>query len=485
MPNYKLYSLSQLKVFFKDTAIYGMGAVLPKVINFALIGLITATFGAIQFDGQTQWFIFAGIINVILTLGLETAFFRFFTKETKKEDVVSTSFIMLLLTTFSLALIAMIFTNYIALLLDFQDSDFLKILILVTILDTWVVIPFALLRVTGRPIKFLWVKLLNIFTFALIVILFLYLLPNYGHILIPFKPGFKPDIIHLFYANLAASFITFAVLFGDILKMGWHWNGAIAKKLFQYGWPIMIGGLAYMINENFDKILLSRWVSKNDSGIYAACYKLSVFITLYVTAFRMGAEPFFFSHSESKDATQKYSMIMTWFVLLGCLFIVGIVSFLDLIAPIFLRQAEFLEGLYIVPILLIANLFAGIYNNLAIWYKLTDRTKFGMFISILGAVITIASLIMFIPLLGIVGGAWATLLTYFTMTIISYLLGRRYYPVPYEVNKIFGFIIVASIISFISFNYFRGEYVVSLILVSISILWAYYVQVRTNKTLKF
>ncbi len=485
MPNYKYYSLSQLKVFFKDTAIYGMGAVLPKVINFALIGLITATFGAIQFDGQTQWFIFAGIINVILTLGLETAFFRFFTKHSQKTEVVSTSFIMLLLTTFILALLAIIFSEGMAQLLDFQDINFLKILILVTILDTWVVIPFALLRVTGRPIKFLWVKLLNILTFALIVMFFLWFLPNFGQTLMLFNYGFEPHIIHLFYANLAASFVTFVFLFGDILKMGWHWNGEMARKLFQYGWPIMIGGLAYMINENFDKILLSRWVSKNDSGIYAACYKLSVFITLYVTAFRMGAEPFFFSHSESKDATQKYSMIMTWFVLLGCLFIVGIVSFLDLIAPIFLRQYEFLEGLYIVPILLIANLFAGIYNNLAIWYKLTDRTKFGMFISIVGAVITIVSLILFIPLLGIVGGAWATLLTYFTMTIISYLLGRRYYPVPYELYKIFGFIMVTSTICFVSFNFFRGEYVVSLILVAISIFLAYYFQVRPSKTLKF
>jgi len=477
--------LSQLKSFFKDTVIYGLGSVLPKVINFALIGLITATFGAVQFDGQTQWFIFAGIINVILTLGLETAFFRFFTKEANKGDVVSTSFIILVLTTAVFALISIILPNGIARFLDFQDITFLKILILVTILDTWVVIPFALLRVTGRPFKFMWVKLLNIFVFAFLVILFLWYLPKFGQGLLSYSLKFRPHIIHLFYANLAASLITFLVLFRDVLKIGWHWNGIIASKLFNYGWPIMIGGLAYMINENFDKIFISRMVSKEESGIYAACYKLSVFITLYVTAFRMGAEPFFFNQSESKDATQKYSVIMTWFVLLGCLFIVVIVAFIDLIAPVFLRQEEFLKGLFIVPILLIANLFAGIYNNLAIWYKLTDRTKVGMFISIIGAIITVISLFVFLPIYGIVGGAWATLLTYVVMAIISYLLGKKYYPVPYEVGKIIGFIIFTVSICFLSFNYFRGEYWMSVLLVSIALLSTYFIQIKHNKSFKF
>ncbi len=477
--------MNPLKSFFKDTAIYGLGAVLPKVINFALIGLITATFGSAQFDGQTQWFIFAGILNVVLTLGLETAFFRFFTKESAKEDVVSTSFIMLLVSTSILAVVSIIFPEKIAQLLDFEDLVFLKILILVTILDTWVVIPFALLRVTSQPVKFLVVKLLNIFVFSFLVIGFLWLLPKFGfeYHLVP--KDYKPQIIHLFYATLMASLATFLVLFNDILKMGWRWNPTIAKKLFQYGWPIMVGGLAYMINENFDKILISRSFSKEESGIYAACYKLSVFITLYITAFRMGAEPFFFNQSETKDATQKYSTIMTWFVLLGCLFIIGITSFIDIIASLFLRQPEYLKGLYIVPILLIANLLSGIYNNLSIWYKLTDKTRFGMLISILGALITVVSLFVFLPLFGIIGGAWATLMTYATMTVISYFLGRKYYPVPYEIGKILSFVIFTSIICLLSFNYFRGHYGFSFIMIILSFLMTYFIQFKDNKLLKF
>lgn len=455
---------------------------MPKVINFVLTAVVTTAFTTTQFSGQTQWFIYAGFINVLLTLGLETAFFRFFTQEESKNHVISTSFLMLLGTSLTFLLVSLAGATSISSHLGFENVVFFKILVAVTVLDTWVVIPFALLRVTGRPVRFLSVKLLNISVYALLVILFLIVLPKTEHLPVEKAHSFKPDIIHLFYANLVASFLTFVFLFQEIRNIGWQWSRQIALKLFRYGWPVMVGGLAYMVNENLDKLMIPGFISEEANGIYAACYKLSVFMTLYITAFRMGAEPFFFRHSSSEDAKEKYVHIMSWFVALGCMFIVTIVGFLDVIAPVFLKKPEYLSGLYIVPVLLLANLFAGIYHNLSIWYKLTDRTQMGMFLSIMGAIFTILSLWWLLPLWGLMGGAWATLITYFSMAAVSLALGKKFYPVPYEWFKISGSILIAAAFSYLSFYVFRGQLGMSLLFVLLMGLWTYVSQVKKLRT---
>ena len=454
---------------------------MPKVINFGLTAVVTSVFTTTQFSGQTQWFIYAGFINVLLTLGMETAFFRFFTREESQSQVVSTSFMMLLGTSLVFLLVSLSGSGAISGFLGFDNQVFFKILVTVTVLDTWVVIPFALLRVTGRPVRFMMVKLLNITVYATLVICFLWILPKTGLFWEAQKLGFTPDIIHLFYANLAASLITFIILAPEIMKMGWHWNRTIALKLYRYGWPVMIGGLAYMVNENLDKLWIPDLISEDANGIYSACYKLSVFMTLYITAFRMGAEPFFFRHASSADAKKKYVRIMSWFVAMGCIFIVGIVGFLDIIASVFLQKPEYRTGLFIVPVLLVANLFAGIYNNLSIWYKLTDKTQVGMALSIMGAFFTFISLWWLLPVLGLIGGAWATLITYFSMTVVSWLLGRKFFPVPYEWSKITIFVFLAGVFSFLSFYMFRGQYVYSLLFVAIMFLWTYLSLVKPSQ----
>ncbi|MBK8516531.1 MAG: polysaccharide biosynthesis C-terminal domain-containing protein [Saprospiraceae bacterium] len=213
-------------------------------------------------------------------------------------------------------------------------------------------------------------------------------------------------------------------------------------KLLQYGWPIMIGGIAYTINENMDKLLIENLIGKEENGVYAACYKLSVFMTLYIMAFRLGAEPFFFRHAGNANAKNNYSTIMTWFVIFGCIFSVIITGYLDLFAGIIIKNKMYLEGLFIVPVLLIANLFSGIYNNLSIWYKLTDMTRYGMFISIVGAITTIITLFIFVPVFGIMGGAISTLITYVLMALVSWYLGHKYYPVSYDITKIAVYILL-------------------------------------------
>lgn len=459
--------MSSLKRFFKDTVIYGLASVMPRLINFALMPVVTSVLSPEQFSRQTTWYVYAAFINVILTLGLETAFFRFYNSEEDKSKVISSSFIIILISSCIFLISGLVFSSYFTSILSLGDSLFLKILLGVTFLDTIVVIPFALLRVSGKSIKFFILKMANIlFLFLITAFLLLYVphlisskslwITHFG-----FHEDFKPDIIHLFVANLAASLFTFLCLIPELFNINWQWNKEMIQKLLGYGLPIMIGGFAYIINENADKLMIPTIIDANANGIYAACYKLGVFMTLYITAFRMGAEPFFFNQAKNDDAKEKYSKIMTWFVLFGAIFMLFVVGFMDLLASIFIKQSAYLEGLYIVPIILLANLFSGIYMNLSIWYKLTDRTSYGMYLSIFGALMTIVSLFVFIPTLGIYGAAIATLITYFSMAFISWFLGQKVYPVPYEYTKIGSFITVGMILSLISFYFFRAHFFIN------------------------
>jgi len=460
--------LSSLKSFFKDTIIYGIAAVLPRVISIALVPVFTTVLGRAKFSDQTTWYVYAAFINVLLTFGMETAFFRFYTSEKNKENVLSSSLSLLMFSGVLFAIIGTLLSKYVSAFLGFSDPLFIKILVWTTVLDTLVVIPYALLRVTNRPIKFMFIKVVNVLIWFVLTSFFLLFLPklsiensellsNLG-LSTPYKPG----VFHIVLANLLASFITLLLLLPEILKIRWTLDKVLINKMLRYSLPIMIGGIAYVINENIDKLIIQRLIDKEANGVYSACYKLGVFMTLYITAFRMGAEPFFFNQAASADAKQKYSKIMTWFVIFGCLFMVFVVGFLDIFAGLFIRQKEYLPGLVIVPVILLANLFSGIYNNLAIWYKLTDRTKFGMYISILGAILTVGSLLVFVPFFGIMGGAWATLFTYVTMAAISYYFGSKYYPVAYEIKKVLFYIVVSAGLSYLSFVLFRGNYYVSI-----------------------
>lgn len=459
--------MSTLKSFFKDTVVYGIAAVLPRFINLALVAVFTSVLGKADFSDQTTWYVYAAFINVFLTMGIETAFFRYYATELDKGKVISSSYTILLVTSLLFLIFGWLLAGFATESLGFKDALFVKILVWITVLDTLAVIPFAYLRVTGRPVRFMVIKLTNITVLFVITFFLLLMLPDLVHKYIDIfrifgiKNDYKPGVIHIISANLVSSLITLLFLFPEIIKIKWNIDKKLIKKLLTYGWPIMVGGIAYAINENMDKLLIQHLIDKESNGVYAACYKLGVFMTLYITAFRMGAEPFFFNHAHTDDATKKYSIIMTWFVIFGCFSMLFVTAFIDMLASLFIRNPIYLEGLFIVPVILLANLFSGIYNNLAIWYKLTDRTRFGMYISIFGAFLTIISLLLFVPILGIMGGAVATLFTYCSMVIISWYLGHKYYPVPYELYKIFLLITITIFLSALSFIYFRGNIIIS------------------------
>ena len=472
--------MSTLKRFFKDTIIYGIAAVLPRAINILLVKLHTHALTSDKYAENTLYFVYAAYFNAILTYGMETAFFRFFTKEKEKGKVLSTAFISLLITTLLFLLVMLFFSNNIAIYFGFANPIYLQILILVTAFDVLVVLPYAYLRVTNKPIKFAFYKILNIFIYAFFNLYFLLYIP-YAIKNGAYAPKFitnnfddNPLVLYIFIANLMASFITFIFLSPIVFQFKLTFDKKLLYKMLTYGLPIMISSIAFVTNENLDKLLISKYLGKDQMGIYAACYKLGVFMTLYIMAFRLGAEPFFFNHAKEKNAKETYAKILTWFTIIGAIFMLIIVVFIDDFAKILLGKEEYFEALTIVPVILLANLFLGIYNNLSIWYKLTDKTKFGMYFSIAGAIITIAFNIIFIPKIGFMASAWATLLAYAFMTFISYFYGKKHYTVPYNLKKVAIYLIISTGLSYLSFILFRGNPFISILCVLLFvsfILW--------------
>ncbi|TBN16768.1 lipopolysaccharide biosynthesis protein [Hyunsoonleella pacifica] len=441
--------MSILKKFFKDTVIYGLATVLPRLMNFVLVPLHTDTLGTASYSDNTTFYVYAAFFNVLLTYGMETAFFRFFSKSEDKQKVFSTALISLTVTTAFFIGIVLVFNQQLAQFVNLNQNYF-NLLIGVLVLDTLVVIPFAYLRASSRPIKFTMIKLSNIVIYVLLNFFFLWAIPKFK---IDFQNYDSNDLVkYIFIANLAASIVTFLLLSPYLLKTKLQFSKSIFKQLLNYGLPIMIAGLAYVINENFDKWLLPEVLGKEINGAYSGCYKIAVFMTIFIQAFRLGAEPFFFNHAKEHNAKETYARIMKYFVIFGSAMLVFVTAFLDVFKSLIVRDESYWVAIDIVPIVLIANLCLGIYFNLAIWYKLTDRTRYGMYLSLLGATITITFNVIMIEKIGFIAAAWATLLAYGIMMVVSYFLGQKYYPVPYRLKSILGYLSVAIIFSILALS---------------------------------
>jgi O-antigen/teichoic acid export membrane protein len=440
--------LSVLKTFLKDTVIYGLAIVVPKLINVLLVRLHTDVLPNEGYSENTEFYVVAAFFNVILTYGMETSFFRFFSKNKDKDNVLSTAMITIVASTFIFGILLFLFRIPISETLRI-NSDFYSILIGITLLDTLIVIPFAYLRVTGRPIKFASIKLINILVIVVLNVLFLS--TTYGSDGLKNLFSVDNNVEYIFIANLIASAVVLIFVLPYFFKAKLNFDTNVLKQLLNYGWPIMVAGLAFVINENLDKWLLPAIEGEFINGAYSACYKLAVFMTLFIQAFRMGAEPFFFNHSDKENATQTYATILKYFTIVGALGLMIVVIYIDLLQPFLIKKESYLLALDIVPIVLLANLCLGIYHNLSIWYKLTDRTRFGMYISLIGAAITIGFNMVFIPKIGFMACAYATLIAYAFMMLISYALGRKYYPVPYNVNRIGLYLLISTAFSFITY----------------------------------
>lgn len=442
------------------TAIYGFSTILVRTLNYLLAPLHTRVFtDQGDYGIISEMYAYVTFINVICMFGLETAYFRFASNNSNntldKNKVYGTAQLSLFVSTFIIVALLIFNTGYLADSLGYPGrNNYILFFALIIGFDTLVNVPFAKLRLENKPWRYFSIKLINVCINILLNFFFLWpALKNDYTLFEPLGFTYQPQygILYVFIANLIASCITFLIFIPSFFQV--RFDAAIWKKLMAYGAPLIIIGLAGMINETLDRVLIKYWGSGTAAenlkqvGIYSAVYKLSIFMTLAVQGFRMGAEPFFFSRSADENAPSIYAMVMKYFVVVCCVIFLGVGLFPDLFKIII--GSAYHEGLPIVPILLLANLFLGIYYNQSVWYKLTDKTAFATIIPISGAIITIAMNYFLIPVFGYTGAAWATLTCYFSMVVMSHVIGQKHYHVPYNLRKIVAYIIIAIVLCLI------------------------------------
>ena len=436
---------------------------LPRVLAVILVPLYTTVMLPEEYGVYATLMAYLILGNVLLSYGMETAFFRFITKDSNQQKIVqSTTLTSITVSTFLFLGITLLFTNQIATVSEFQP-EYVTYGLLILALDALVVLPFAWFRVNERPMRYAVVKIFNVVVNLAFNLFFLLLLPKLAVNSSFWNSLWFPEnkVAYVFIANLIASAVTLLVLLPLYVKIGFGFNKTIWKQMMKYAIPVLIAGIAFSVNEAFDRILLKYLLPENIAetqvGLYSACYKLGMFMTLFVMAFRLGIEPFFFNHSGHENAKNTYATITKYFTLFGCLILLVVVVYIDVFKRILIPNSQYWEALKIVPLILLANLFLGIYHNLSVWYKVTDRTKFGAYISVFAAIVTLVLNYVLIPIIGYMGSAIATLAAYGSMMVLSYLYGRKYYDVPYEVKKISGYLLLAIGFSAISFYAFNGN----------------------------
>lgn len=451
--------MSIFKSLFKQTVIYGLATVLPRMVSFILVPIYTdeKVINPQEYGQITVYLGYMILMNVILSYGMETTFFKFYNSETDKNKVIHTATLSIFFSTMFFLFVALLYRNTIANFIEI-NVDYVTYFIWILALDALVVIPFSVLRAIKKPMKYAIIKIANVLIMLIFNVFLLMYLPqifkeNPSSYLASFYiKDFQ--IGYIFVSNIIASLFTFLVL-SPLYYQKLQFDKALFFKMLKYGYPILIAGLAFGINEHFDKILLKELnISSKEIGIYGACYKLGLFMVLFRTAYTLGIEPFFFSHAKEENAAQTYANITKYFVIFGSLLLLVTIVFADLLKIFIIKSETYWEGMKIVPIILLANFFLGIYTNLSIWYKLINKTIIGAIISVIGAALTIGFNILLIPKIGYLGSAITTIIAYFSMMCISYFLGQKKYPIPYDIKAI-GFYLILSIL--LSFIYFYGN----------------------------
>ena len=461
--------MGTLKKLFQQTFIYGLATVLPRMLSFLLVPLYTDILPKKEYGEVSIIFSWIVLFNVILSYGMETAFFRFFHKKKDKNLVISTA-------TVSLFFSSLLFLGLSFLLKD-QLADwtgirveYITYTIFVLTFDALVIIPFAWLRANERPMRYAIIKILNVGVNLGLNVFFLLLLPKIalstsnGILDIIYRTNF--ELSYIFISMVIASAMTLLILVPFYFKIKYSFSRNLWKEMLRYSYPVLFAGIAFAINESFDRILLGWLLPSNIAeeavGAYSACYKLAIFMTLFGTAFRMGVEPFFFSKATEENAPETYALITRYFVAFGSVILLTVIIFSDILKELLIRDSDYWEAMKIVPLILLANFCLGIYHNLSVWYKVTDRTGMGAYISIVGAVVTLGINYMLIPSMSYMASAIATVLAYGIMMFLSYYLGQKYYPIPYNLKKISLYFIVSVIFSGVSFYFFRNNYFVGI-----------------------
>ena len=479
--------MSVLKKFLSQTAIYGISTVVSRLFNFILTPIYTGVYTKSVYGVFTNMYANASLINAVLAFGMESTYFRYLNKhENKKQEVYNNSFFCIAFIATLFLITGLIFSNSIASYLSSNAKEipdykqYVSFFLWILFIDAICIIPFAKLRADERAMKYSIAKFLNIGCFVGFNLIFIFMIPailkNNWIGADWLSPWYRHQWIgYVFFSNLIASLVTFVFLLPEFLKLQFKFDRPLFKTMFSYSWPILIANLSFIVNENLDKIVLKHLlpaeIADGEVGIYGAVCKIAIFLSIFITAFRLGAEPFFFSYAKNENAKKTYAIILHYFVIALTLIFVGLIANIDILKHFISGDksqiAEYWVGLPAVPFLLFGYVCLGIYMNLSVWYRLSDQTRFGLYISLVGAIITIVLNLMLIPKYSYMGSAWVSMTAYFVMMVLSYVLGQKYYPIPYNLKRIFIYLVVSTVIVFSSFFLFdRNIYIGNAMLIA-------------------
>jgi len=452
-----------IKKLAGDTVIYGLGTMVPRLLFYLLVPFYTIfIFNKGEYGQITELYAYVAILLVLLTYGMETAFFRYANKSGNAKKVYNTALTSILTTSLLFLVVVIIFLSDISSAIRYSGhNEYILMIALIVAIDAFTALPFAWLRFKDNARRFSIIRIvsvsINVFFNLLFLVALPKLFPEQTASLQYFEEGNK--IVFVFIANLIGSLSTVLMLWKELKIFRISIDKILFKKLLNYSLPILVIGLAGMINEVADKILLKYYLPNPETaieqiGVYGASYKLAILMMLFIQMFRFAAEPFFFAEEKKKDAKKTYAKVMDWFVIFTLFIFLAVTLYLDIFK--YLIGPKFWAGLAIVPIVLAAKLFLGVFYNLSVWYKLNNKTLYGAVIAVFGAGITITLNIIFIPKYGYMASAWANFACYFSMMIISWIWGSRIYKVKYNLKKILSYSLLAVALYFAS-QYFGGH----------------------------
>ncbi len=451
--------MASLKSLAKDTAIYGMSSIVGRFLNYLLVPLYTAKLSAASggYGVITNVYAYTALLMVILTYGMETTFFRFANKEGENpQTVYTTTLVSVGFTSLLFIVFVLLFISPIASFMGYADHpSYIWVMAVTVAIDAFQCIPFAYLRYKKRPIKFAALKLLNIFMAIALNVMFFAILPaiydstgGTGLIATVYDPTVGAG--YAFYLNLFCSAFLTLFFWKELVCQKYSFDGKLLRRMFHYSWPILVLGIAGILNQTADKILFPYVYKGADAhsqlGIYGAASKIAMIMAMITQAFRYAYEPFVFGKSKDKDNRETYAKAMKYFIIFTLLAFLVVVGYMDVLRHIIGR--DYWEGLRVVPIVMAAEIMMGVYFNLSFWYKLIDKTIWGAYFSGIGCVVLIAVNVVFVPKYGYIACAWAGFAGYATAMTLSYIVGQKKYPIDYPVKDIAVYVIITAALYF-------------------------------------
>ena len=438
--------MANLKSVVKDTAIYGLSSIVGRFLNYLLVPLYTAKLSAASggYGVITNVYAYTALLMVILTYGMETTFFRYVNKEGENPDkVYSTTMISVASTSLLFVLLVLLFLQPISSFMGYADhSSYIWVMAVTVAVDAFACIPFAYLRYKKRPMKFAILKLANIMMAILLNLFFFLLLPAWT------GDGGLVDAGYAFYINLFCSVALLFFLLKEITAVKFDFDKALLRRMLSYSWPILVLGVAGILNQTADKILFPYIYQGTDAhsqlGIYGAASKIAMIMAMITQAFRYAYEPFVFGNNNDKDSRNTYAKAMKFFIIFTLLAFLVVMAYIDLLKYIIGR--DYWEGLKVVPVVMAAEIMMGIYFNLSFWYKLIDKTIWGAWFSGIGCVVLITVNVLFVPRYGYMACAWAGFMGYASAMTISYLVGQKKYPINYPLKEIVLYVALAAVL---------------------------------------